>query len=151
MSLCKPWVSLARHIRQLQCGTEYCALFARTFGAGEFGCLFCDDHYQNNWRMTTTLTKTAALSVLLGIFIFFVVVFFVFVGCNFCLLWLRRRDEDQQELLHSARFTAKDIDNDEVLGRCRQKRNHNDEVFEMEVLHCNDCKDEMTDFPAQFV
>lgn len=97
----------------------------------------------------TTLTKTAALSVLLGIFISFVVIFFVIVGCTFCLLWLRRKEEDQQELLNS-RFIAKDIDDDEAPGR-RQKRNHDDEVFEMEVLHCDDGKDQMTDFPAQFV
>ena len=97
----------------------------------------------------TTLTKTAALSVLLGIFIFFVVIFFVIVGCTFCLLWLRRKDEDQQELLNSG-FIAKDIDSDQVPGR-RRKRNHNDEVFEMEVLHCDDGKNEMTAFPAQFV
>ena len=107
-----------------------------------FALLF-RDHYQNNCRMTT-LTKTAALSVLLGVFIFFVVIFFVIVRCTFCLLWLRRKDEDQQELLNSG-FIAKE-------GRWRrQKRNHKDEVFEMEVLHCDDGKDEITDFPAQFV
>ena len=97
----------------------------------------------------TLLAKTAALSVLLGIFIFFVIVFFVIIGCTFCLLWLRRKDEDQQELLNS-RSIAKDIDDDKATGR-RHKKNHNDEEFEMEVLHCDDNKDEMTDYPAQFV
>ena len=97
----------------------------------------------------TTLTKTTALSVLLGIFIFFVVIFFVIVGCTFCLLWLRRKDEDRQELLNSA-LIVKDIDGDEARGR-GHKRNHNDEVFEMEVLHCDDSKGEVTDFPAQLV
>lgn len=97
----------------------------------------------------TLLAKTAALSVLLGIFIFFVIVFFAIVGCTFCLLWLRRKDEDQQELLNS-RFIAKDIDDDKAAGR-RRNRDHNDEEFEMEVLHCDDNNDEMTDYPAQFV
>ena len=97
----------------------------------------------------TLLAKTAALSVLVGIFIFFVIVFFVIIGCTFCLLWLRRKNEDQQELLNS-RSIAKDIDNDKAAGR-RHKKNHNDEEFEMEVLHCDDNKDEMTDYPAQFV
>jgi len=93
----------------------------------------------------TLLAKTAALSVLLGIFIFFVIVFFAIVGCTFCLLWLRRKDEDQQELLNS-RFIAKDIDDDRAAGRRR-----NDDEFEMELLHCDDNNDEMTDYPAQFV
>ena len=97
-----------------------------------------------------TFTKTAALSVLLGIFIIFVVIFFVIVGCTFFLLWLRRKNEDQQELLNSG-FIAKDIDDDESLGRRQKRLNHNDEVFEMEVLHCGDSKDEMTNFQAQLV
>lgn len=96
-----------------------------------------------------TFTKTTALSVLLGIFIFFVFIFFMIVGCTFCLLWFRRKDEGQQVLLNSG-FIPKDIDDDEAPGR-RHKRNHNDEVFEMEVLHCDESKDEITDFPAQFV
>lgn len=95
-----------------------------------------------------TFIKTTALAVLLGIFIFFVFVFFTIVGCTFCLLWLRRKDEDQQVLLNSG-LTPKDFD-DEDEHSCRL-RNDNDEVFEMEVLNCGESKDGMADFPAQFV
>lgn len=96
-----------------------------------------------------TFIKTTALAVLLGIFIFFVLIFFMIVGCTLCLLWLRKKEEDQQVLVNSG-LTPTDLD-DEQVHRHRHRRNHNDEVFEMEVLSCNQGKDGIADFPAQFV
>lgn len=96
-----------------------------------------------------TFVKTTALAVLLGIFIFFVLIFFMIVGCTLCLLWLRKNEEDQQVLVNPG-LTSRDLD-DEQVHRRRHKRNHNDDVFEMEVLSCNEGKDVIADFPAQFV
>lgn len=83
--------------------------------------------------------------MLLGIFIFFVLIFFMIVGCTLCLLWLRKKDEDQQVILNSG-LTPKDFE-DEEEDSC----GHNDQVFEMEVFNVDESKDETADFPAQFV
>ena len=94
----------------------------------------------------TAIDKTTALAMLLGAFIFFVIVFFLIVGCVLCLTRFRKKQEDQEILMDSAMSPvefndAEEDTTDEELAPRRGRRymcnSANNQVFEMEVFHCS--------------
>ena len=98
----------------------------------------------------TAIDKTTALAMLLGAFIFFVIVFFLIVGCVLCLTRFRKKQEDQESLMDSAMSPvefndAEEDTTDEEFAPCRGRRykcnSANNQVFEMEVFHCNERND----------
>lgn len=90
-----------------------------------------------------------ALALLLGAFIFFVIAFFLIVGCVLCLTRFRREQEDQEILMDSA-MSPVDFNDDEDTteaelaprrGRRYKCNSTNNQVFEMEVFHCSESND----------
>ena len=87
-----------------------------------------------------TFDKMTMIALLLGAFMFLVVIFCLIVCCTFCLVRLRSKEDDQECGLMDSAMNTTDFAEDGatynlVPRRGRHKRNDdNEEVFDMQVF-----------------